>query len=234
MAPGLLDRSTPKPPRVGAMRLLICHGEWLLLDALSQALTDTGHTVVATALDPDSAVMAARQHQPDACLIDVTFPHGTGILAINRIHDVSPDAKVVMLSGSISPELVMDSIAHGAQGVVGTRKPVAVLLAALEMACQGDLAVDLAVLQDLVRSYRQCEDPLPMMKLLTERQTEALGCIMEGLDTEQIAQRLGVRRSTAATHVQNVLAKLGVHSRLQAAALLAEHPSMDPRHAGSR
>ena len=216
------------------MRLLICHGERLLLDALSQALTDTGHIVVATALDPDSAVKAARQHQPDACLIAVTFPHGTGILAINRIHDVSPDSKVVMLSGSISPDLVLDSITHGAQGVVGTQNPVAALLAALELACQGDLAVDLAVLQDLVRPFRQTADPSPMMKYLTERQMEALGCIMEGLDTAQIAQRLGVRRSTAASHVQSVLTKLGVHSRLQAAALLAKHPSMDPRYARSR
>jgi len=82
------------------MRLLVCDDHRLLLDALSMALTDKGHTVVATALDPDEAVEAARTHKPDVCLLDVNFPHANGLSAIGRIHEVSPDTKVVMLSGS--------------------------------------------------------------------------------------------------------------------------------------
>ena len=92
------------------MRLLVCDDHRLLLDALSIALTDNGHTVVATAVDPDEAVEAARMHQPDACLLDVSFPHANGLNAIGRIHDVSPNTKVVMLSGAISRGLVADAI----------------------------------------------------------------------------------------------------------------------------
>jgi CheY-like chemotaxis protein len=128
---------------IGAMRLLVCDDHRLLLEALSMALTDNGHTVVATAIDPDEAVEAARKHQPDACLLDVSFPHANGLAAIRRIHEVSPNTKVVILSGSISGSLVPDAVAEGAQGFVGKEKPVGVIIEALEMARQGHLAVDL-------------------------------------------------------------------------------------------
>ena len=207
------------------MRLLVCDDHMLLLDALSMALTTNGHTVVATALDPDEAVEAAREHQPDACLLDVNFPQGTGLSAIGRIHDVSPDTKVVMLSGSINRDEVADAIAQGAQGFVGKEKPIAVIIEALEMAHRGYLAVDPLVLQDAFRPRDRDDDPLWVLKFLTEREWEVLRCLMDGLSTEQIAARFGVRRSTARTHVQNLLIKLGVHSRLQAAALMTAHAS---------
>jgi CheY-like chemotaxis protein len=125
------------------MRLLLCDDHRPLLDALSMALRDRGHTVVATALNPDEAVEAARRHQPDACLLDVNFRHANGLNAIGRILEVSPDTKVVMLSGSISRSLMAEAIAKGAQGFVGKEKPVGVIIEALEMAHQGHLAVAL-------------------------------------------------------------------------------------------
>ena len=209
------------------MRLLVCDDHRLLLDALSIALTDNGHTVVATAVDPDEAVEAARMHQPDACLLDVSFPHANGLNAIGRIHDVSPNTKVVMLSGAISRGLVADAIAAGAHGFVGKEKPVGVIIEALEMASQGHLAVDLQLLQEVLRPQAQNEEPLWMLKFLTEREWEVMRCIMDGLSTEQMAEQLSVQRSTARTHVQNLLTKLGVHSRLQAAALMTAHASAE-------
>jgi two-component system, NarL family, nitrate/nitrite response regulator NarL len=206
------------------MRLIICDDHRMLLDALSMALNSSGHTVVATAIDPDEAVEAARQHQPDACLLDINFPKSNGLTAIGRIHEVSPDTKVVILSASSNRSLVADAIAEGAQGFVGKEKPVGVIVAALDIAVQGQLAVDLLLLQEVLRPARN-DDPLWMLKFLTEREWEVMRCIMDGLSTEQIAGQLRVKRSTARTHVQNLLTKLGVHSRLQAAALMAAHAS---------
>ena len=209
------------------MRLLVCDDHRLLVDALSMALTDRGHTVVATALDPDDAVEAARKHKPDACLLDVSFPRANGLNAIGRIHEASPDTKVVMLSGSISRSSVADAIAQGAQGFVGKEKPIGVIIEALEMAYQGHLAVDLLLLQEVLRPQSEHDDPLWMLKFLTEREWEVMRCIMDGLSTEQMAAQLHVQRSTARTHVQNLLTKLGVHSRLQAAALMTAHASAE-------
>jgi len=125
------------------MRLLLCDDYEPLLDALSMALRDRGHTIVATAIDPDEAVAAARKHQPDACLLDVNFRHANGLNAIGRILEVSPDTKVVMLSGSISRSLMADAMAKGARGFVGKEKPIGVIIEALEMAHQGHLSVAL-------------------------------------------------------------------------------------------
>jgi len=138
-----------RSPANGALTLLVCDDHRPLLDALSTALTENGHVVVATAIDPESAVKAAERHQPDACLLDVNFPHSNGLTAsdalgvIDRIHQVSPDTKVVLRSGSISRGLVADAIAHGAHGFVSREKPVDVIIEALELAHQGRLAVDL-------------------------------------------------------------------------------------------
>ena len=209
------------------MRVLICHAHRLLLDALSVTLMQNGFTVVATALDPDEAVKAARVHQPDVCLLDVSF-----LSTVARIHEVSAATKVVMLVGSIDKGLVADAIAPGTQGFVGKEKPVSVIIEALEMAYQGHLAVDLLLLQEVLRPHLENDDPLWMLKFLTEREWEVMRCIMDGLSTEQMAEQLCVQRSTARTHVQNLLTKLGVHSRLQAAALMTAHASSEtwPAH----
>jgi two-component system nitrate/nitrite response regulator NarL len=198
------------------------------------ALKDNGHTVVATAVDPDEAVEAAREHQPDACLLDVYFPNDNGLTAIRRIHDVSPDTKVVMLAGSIGGALVSDAIAQGAQGFVSKAKPIGALIAALDMARSGYLAVDPLVLQNALRPQSHSDDPLWVLRFLTRREWEVLRCIMDGLSTQRMADHLGVSRSTARTHVQNLLTKLGVHSRLQAAALMTANATAETWPAGMR
>ena len=207
------------------MRLLLCDDHQLLLEALSMALADKGQTIVATALDPDQAVKAAREHQPDVCLLDLNFPNGNGLNAIRRIHAVSADTKVVILSGTISAALVADAIAQGAQGFVVKEKPIGVVIEAVELAHQGYLAVDPLLLQAALRPRVRGDDPLWVLKFLTEREWQVMRCLIDGLSTQEIADRLGVQRSTARTHVQNLLIKLGVHSRLQAAALMTAHAS---------
>jgi two-component system nitrate/nitrite response regulator NarL len=124
------------------MRLLICDDHEALLQALSMALTQRGHVVVATALDPHEAVAAASEHQPDACLLDVNFPDANGLTAIARIHAVSPHTKVVILSACSDRGLVADAIAAGAHGFIGKEKPLDAIEAALETVRRGHLAVD--------------------------------------------------------------------------------------------
>ena len=228
------------------MRLLICDDNKLLLNALTMALIDNGHTVVATALDPGKAVAAAREHQPDVCLLDVSFPHGTGLSAIDRIQEVSPGTKVVILSGSISRGLMADAIAQDAQdakdeqeaiaqdgedgqdapGLGGEDTPVRATRGAPEMADQRPPAVGPLVL-DLLRTHAQEDGALRVLRFLTDREWDVLRCIMHGLSTDDMAEQLGVHVSTARTHVQNLLGKFGVHSRLQVAALVTAHASKE-------
>ena len=135
------------------MRLLVCEAQRLLLDALSMALMQSGYTVVATALDPGEAVAAAREHQPDACLLNVDFLRANELGTIAQIHAVSPRTKVVMLAGSVEGGLVADAIDQGALGFAGKEKSVGCIVEALGMAFPGHLPVDPHMLQEILRLH---------------------------------------------------------------------------------
>jgi two-component system nitrate/nitrite response regulator NarL len=209
------------------MRIVVCDDHLLLLEALGLALGASGHEVVALAGNPDEAIAAVEMHKPDVCLLDVNFPGGTSVMAIHQIREVSPETKVVMLSAEADHAIVGRAIVEGASGYVGKEKPIAEIVEMLDRAVRGQLAVEPALLQRALRPQKSTEDPLWALQFLTDREWQVMRCIMEGQTTEEMAEALGVQRSTARTHVQNLLTKLGVHSRLQAAALMSAHGSLD-------
>lgn len=209
------------------MRLVVCDDHALLLESMEIALTGHGHDVLATALDLDEAVRAVGTHEPDICLLDVNFPGGTSLTTIGRLREVAPATKVVMLSADSDPDLVARALEAGAAGFVRKDESIGRLVEELQLALDGHLAVDPALLQRALRRKDRTDDPLWATAYLTDREWQVLRCIVDGRTTTQIADELGVRGSTARTHVQNVLTKLGVHSRLQAAALIAAHGSAD-------
>ncbi|HET6666820.1 MAG TPA: response regulator transcription factor [Intrasporangium sp.] len=214
------------------MKLVVCDDHRLLLEALGLALTEHGYHVAALVSSPEGAVEAARQHRPDIVLLDVNFPDGTSLAAISRIREACPTTRVVMLSAEADHAVVGRAIAEGASGYVGKEKPIQDIIEKLTQAVNGHVAVDPGLLQQALRTRKASDDPLWALQFLTDREWEVMRCIMEGQTTEQMAETLGVQRSTARTHVQNLLTKLGVHSRLQAAALMAAHGSVDtwPAH----
>src|SRR6478736_5070443 len=159
------------------MRIVVCDDHRLLLEALGASLAARGHDVVALAVTPDEAVAAVTDHAPDVCLLDLHFPGGTSLDALQAMRAGQPGTKVVVFSATADPQ-----------------------------AAAGTLS-------------------LWALRFLSDREWDVLRCITQGLTTRQIAGQLGVRNSTARTHVQNLLSKLGVHSRLEVAALLADHGS---------
>jgi two-component system nitrate/nitrite response regulator NarL len=201
------------------MRLVVCDDHLLLLEALGLALSASGHEVVALASHPDDAIDAVAAHRPDVCLLDVNFPGGTSLTAIQQIRELSPETKVVMLSAEADHAVVGRAIAEGASGYVGKEKPIVEIVEMLERAVRGQLAVEPSLLQRALRPHKTTDDPLWALQFLTDREWQVMRCIMDGQTTEEMADSLGVQRSTARTHVQNLLTKLGVHSRLQAGTL---------------
>jgi two-component system nitrate/nitrite response regulator NarL len=209
------------------MRIVVCDDHRLLLEALGMALAASGHEVVALASRPEDAVTEVATHRPDVCLLDVNFPDGTSVATIHELREVSPETKVVMLSAEADHAVVGRAIAEGASGYVGKEKPITEIVEMLDRAVRGQLAVEPALLQRALRPHKSSEDPLWALQFLTDREWQVMRCIMEGQTTEEMAGSLGVQRSTARTHVQNLLTKLGVHSRLQAAALMSAHGSQE-------
>lgn len=226
MAEQIVDAFDELPSHEG-MSLLICGHHRLVLDALGMALTDHGHTVVATALDPEEAIGAAEVHQPDACLLDVDFPHAHELNPIGRILEVSPDTKVVILSGNTTCSFATDAIAEGVHGIVGKEKCIGDIIAALAVVHRGQLAMDPPLLRAVFRRLAERDDPLRALKSLAEREWDVLQAITDGLTTEETASRTGLRPNTVRAIVKTLFTKLGVHTRLQAAALMAAHASVD-------
>jgi two-component system, NarL family, nitrate/nitrite response regulator NarL len=214
------------------MKIVVCDDHLLLLEALGLALGARGHEVVALASTPDEAIAAVELHQPDVCLLDVNFPTGTSVGAIHQIREIAPGTKVVMLSAEADHAIVGQAIAEGASGYVGKEKPIVDIVEMLDRAVRGQLAVEPSLLQRALRPRKSSEDPLWALQFLTDREWQVMRCIMDGQTTEEMAESLGVQRSTARTHVQNLLTKLGVHSRLQAAALMSANASHEswPAH----
>lgn len=203
------------------MRILLCDRHLLLLEALAAALRRDGHDVVATTTRPDEAVAAAVEHDPDVCLLDVAFPGGPAVDTIARIREATR-AKVLVLSARRDEGVVGAALAAGAAGFVGKDEGMADLLRSLEQVCAGEVVGSAGPAPARGRGVRApCPAEPAGLRYLTTREREALRLIAEGQSTKEIAQSMDVAYSTARTHVQNVLTKLGVRSRLQAAALVA-------------
>ena len=214
------------------MRLVICDDHLLLVEAMVVALAALGHEVVARGTTPEEAVRLTREHHPDVCLLDVNFPTGSSLQFIARVREAGAATRVVMMSAWTDHDTVARALEEGASGFVGKQQPMSEIAQALERVHRGEVVMDPALLRPGARSEPEREDPLWQLRFLTDREWETMRCIMDGLTTAEMAVELGVRGSTARTHVQNLLTKLGVHSRLQAAALMTAHASAEswPAH----
>ena len=212
------------------MRIVICDDHVLLTEAMVIAFADHGHEVVATGTTPGQVVELAREHRPDVCPLDVNFPDGTSLEVV--AHARATGARVVMMSAWTEHDTVVRALEAGAAGFVSKRQPMTEIVAAIERAHAGEVGVDPSLLRAAGRAEADSHGPLWQLRFLTDREWEIMRCIMDGLTTAEMAHQLGVRRSTARTHVQNLLTKLGVHSRLKAAALMTTHASSEswPTH----
>jgi DNA-binding NarL/FixJ family response regulator len=198
------------------VRLVLCDDHRLFAEPLAFALQQRGHRVVLTAT-PDEAIRAVDDDEPDACLMDLRFPGGTGFEAIATIRRDHPLCPVVALSASADPDAAEAARSSGAAGLVRKDQPLSAVFTALDRIAAGRVPVPAA------GSPRRPEHtPAPsVVDDLTQREREVLRCLVRAEDTATIARTLGVAPSTARTHLQSLLTKLGVHSRLQAVALVA-------------
>lgn len=215
------------------MRLVICDDHRLLLEALATALATRGYTVEALVTTPDEAVDAVARLDPDLLLLDLRFPDGHGLDAARQVLSRHPRTKVVVLTGNDDPVALRQALELGVSGYVLKGERIESICASLEAVARGETSVHRTLLRQIRRTVDVPQQRRPVQDL-TAREQEVLDLLREGMDTQQIVERLVVSQSTVRTHVQNILSKLGVHSRLQAVALPADGSFEDeePAHAG--
>jgi two-component system nitrate/nitrite response regulator NarL len=209
------------------MRIVICDDHQLLLEALATALAVHGLTIEAAVATPAEAVRAVALHDPDILVIDVHFPGGSGIDAAREVVARHPRTKVVMITGNEEPEPMVEALAAGVAGYLRKDQRVDAIARALELALRGGTPID----NDLLRQVRKPRPAVPRQRTplddLTPRELHILRLLVAGMSTREMVHDLGVSQSTVRTHVQNIFSKLGVHTRLQAVALLAGDAKVD-------
>ncbi|MDA3627227.1 response regulator transcription factor [Saccharopolyspora oryzae] len=178
-------------------------------------------TCVGEAADGLAAVAAAREHRPDVVLMDVRMAGVDGLEATRRI-SADPDlagTRVIVLTTFEIDEYVFSALRGGASGfLLKDTRPVD-LLRAIRLVAGGDALLAPSATRQLVREFVSMQPrarrPHPQLHTLTEREREVLGLVAEGLNNEEIAERLVVSPATARTHVSRAMVKLGARDRAQ-------------------
>jgi two-component system nitrate/nitrite response regulator NarL len=163
---------------------------------------------------------------PDVVLMDIDMPEVDGVEATRRIRAACPDTKVVVLTALESPQIVATALKAGACGYVPKTRAVDELMDIVRRAAAGEIvmpAADLAPVLDELRSGRSVPSGESSLHSLTARETEILRALAAGDSIAEIAEALGISALTVQSHVKNILAKLGVHSRLEAVTLAWRH-----------
>jgi DNA-binding NarL/FixJ family response regulator len=177
--------------------------------------------VVGEADNGLTGVELAAQLTPDVVLMDLVMPQLDGIAAIGRIKAAQPDVQVVALTSFIEEEKVIAALEAGASGFILKDAEADDVAAAIRAAHNDEVHLDPAAARILANGMRT-RSAAPAVEPLTERELEVLALVGRGRSNKEIASDLGITERTARTHVSNILGKLGLASRTQAALYAVE------------
>lgn len=173
--------------------------------------------IVGEASDASQAVSLCAQHKPDVALIDLVMPGG-GIEATRAIRAASPSTEVVLLTSFEDVQQIVAAIQAGALSCLLKDVDADALADALRKAAAGEAVLHPRIAARLMDALRRGAEPgSDILESLSQRERETLALVAEGLSNQMIAERLGIGEKTVKTHVSNVLGKLNVSDRTQAA-----------------
>ncbi|NPV70135.1 MAG: response regulator transcription factor [Firmicutes bacterium] len=197
-----------------AIRVVIVDDQVIVREGLRAMLRlEPDIEIVGEAYDGPSAVETSRLHKPEVVLLDVKMPQSRGSDYIGPIREVSPSTRVVMLTAYDDEEYVQQAIRMGADGYALKNLSAAELVDAIRSVHAGSGYIDPAV----ARAVMDTVSFNTNVSSLTAREQEVLALIAEGLTNVQIAERLYLSINTVKFHVAQILRKLGVQRRTEAA-----------------
>ncbi len=175
--------------------------------------------LVAEASDGAEAVQMASLHKPDVILMDLMMPVMDGITATREIHKKFPQIKIIALTSFAEQNMVQGALQAGAIGYLQKNVTAKELGNAIRSACAGRMTLSPEATQVLAQSAAQPQIP---GEQLTERERDVLKGMVDGLNNNEIAERLVVSLGTVKFHISNIFHKLGVDSRVEAVKLAIE------------
>ena len=216
----------------GRVRILLADGQSLFREAVRVVLSaEDDFTVVAEAGDAAQAIAEAERTRPDLALLDIALPPSGGVEAVLAITDRVPDCRVVLLSDQQDQSALIRALEAGASGLLLRSCPLSDLTDAARAISRGETLIPPrmlgALLSELIRRRRRHDEARRAVVRLTRREREVLALLADGADLDAIAGSLLISPETARTHIQNVLSKLDVHSRAEAAEFVLQHGILD-------
>jgi NarL family two-component system response regulator LiaR len=200
------------------IRLLIADDHAVVRQGLRTFLElQEGIEVVAEAADGEEAVAAAEQTKPDVVLLDLVMPRLSGVEAIGRIRDVSPESRVIVLTSFFDDDKLFPAVRAGAAGYLLKDVQPQELVRAIKIVHDGNALLAPEVASRVLNELAAAPERARSADMLTARELEVLELIAHGLPNKVIARELSVSEKTVKTHVSNILGKLGLTDRTQAA-----------------
>ena len=212
------DAVAPRP-----IRIVVVDDHTLFRRGITALLSRVaGFDVVGEAADGFDGIKAAAQHRPDVVLLDLNMPGVSGIDALHAILKEAPGTHIVMLTVSEDTDDLMLALRAGAQGYLLKNIESDFLVDAVRRAADGESVMSPEMTTKLMREVR-AGGTAALPPALSPREREILAYLARGASNKEIARDLDVAESTVKIHVQHILRKLDLTSRVQAAVWAVEH-----------
>jgi NarL family two-component system response regulator LiaR len=202
------------------LRTIVVDDDPLVRRLIRDVLQTDGVTVIAEAGNGREAVELALFYRPDVVLMDYMMPELDGIEATRRIHERSPDVRVVLLTGAADDELGLRGLRAGAAGFLSKDMELTALPRVLRSTVAGEAAISRRLAMHLVQHLRSAPTAgtglRPVRSPLTDREWQVLDLLSGGASNDDISRALVLSHETVRTHLKNLYRKLKVRSRADA------------------
>ena len=209
--------------REDSIRVLIADDHPIVRSGLRALIeTEPGLETVGDAADGQEAIEKAALLKPDIVLLDLVMPKTSGVEAIEGIRNRNPDTRILVLTSFAQDDLLFPAIKAGAIGYLLKDSSPEELLTAIRQVHKGESSLHPTIARKLVQEFSRPSKKSEPINPLSKREREVLELLASGLSNQEIANKLSIGEPTARKHVSNILEKLHLSNRTQAA-LFAVH-----------
>lgn len=177
--------------------------------------------IVGEGGDGSQALPLAKETKPDIILMDINMPRMSGIDAVKQVQELLPEISIIMLTVSDDDDDLFMAIKNGAKGYLLKNLQPEELFSLIEGTTRGEAAISGKIAVKILQEFRQSIQPSPSEETLadelTEREVQVLEEVVKGLTNKEIAEVLIITENTVKIHLRNILEKLQVQNRIQAA-----------------
>jgi NarL family two-component system response regulator LiaR len=200
------------------IRVLVVEDQSIVREGMVAILSlQTDIEVVGEAADGIEAVQVARKTKPDVILLDMVMPRQDGLTTIPKLREITPNAKILVLSSFAESNRVYQAVKTGALGYMLKDTPRVQLVQAIRDVARGQASIHPSIAMKVIHDFDDSSGSCDSIEHLTHREMETLRLIARGLSNQEIANTLVVHERTIAKYVSSILNKLHLANRTQVA-----------------